>query len=516
MTADLHYFSGDSAFSLSRLDANTRHIAELERQFVQLPGGNGNMPFHCREGLAFFTPEGEEEQPEGEEEQGPTPKEGSLWAPGLVDRIAFSEVYTQPRISEGCILLPLAGEQADGNEPQEDEDGEDEKTRWAGGVRSVRWESGLPGPCIRKGAIRLPVAESSLAALGGVYAVQPVEEGPWAVVGGAVQVPFATSPSEEAEEEPEQKAKASGGVEDAGEDAEEEDAPAVPGVLKSVSVSGEAKAPALKKGDLVLPLAGYDSAAGVFDRPGLIKSVEMIAGASSPTIKSGVLKIPVSGVELCDTVAPQVGLIRDIQPVDDAAWSISDGSIKVPLAQHNAGVANVAGVLSGVAWTSDATPSIKAGVLQLPRTGGGGGGGTPLTDCVVEDTTDEAGEVDGSVLRLNLAEYDSAAGVPAKAGLVDSITMVSGGSPRIEDGCIVVPTHSFDPQQFNVSEGGLVSLLQAPSGLAGLYDSENNRRLTWAELKDSSLVRLSYSSSTSLGVTVKMFGDYLALYVDRP
>ena len=62
-----------------------------------------------------------------------------------------------------------------------------------------------------------------------------------------------------------------------------------------------------------------------------------------------------------------------------------------------------------------------------------------------------------------------------------------------------------------------MSLLQAPSGgLAGLYDSENNRRLTWAELKDASLVRLSYSSSTSLGVTVKMFGDYLALYVDRP
>ena len=487
MTADLHYFSGDSAFSLSRLDANTRHIAELERQFVQLPGGNGNMPFHCREGLAFFTPEGEEEQPEGEEDQGPTPKEGSLWAPGLVDRIAFSEVYTRPRISEGCILLPLAGERTEGETVQP----------MPGGVRSVQWAAGLPAPCIRKGVIQLPVADSALPAMGALRAVQP--GGAWGVADGVVNIPFATSAADRK-----------------GEDGTAIKRDEVAGVMRAVSVSEEATEPELDGGELKLPLAGYDSAAGVLDCPGLIKSVEMIAGASSPSIKSGVLKIPVSGVELCDTFAPQVGLIRDIQPVDEAAWSISDGSIRVPKAQHYpaGGVASVAGVLSGVQWTTEAgisDPYIWQGVLNIP---------VPdvsdqmLTHCKVEQTTDDAGTVHGTTLRLRLADYESGAGSGVnQAGLVNAIAMASGGSPRIEDGCIVVPTHSFDPQQFSVSEGGLVSLQQVfPSGL---YNAVNNQKITWQQfLSGNSAVPLS-APVDGMRLCAFHLNGYLSFYLEK-
>lgn len=416
-------FSGRRSLSLGDLDAMGNVVRDTANT-LRAVGRTGRTGY-AHASNAWYVPE-------------PVPgvgekKDFTAEAPGLIAGAEFSGQFKRCIIEDGMLWLPHAHMES----AVDEETGEELVTRHAGGV------------------VGIEVREDSAATL---------ED-------GVIVLPLAKSAKMEED--------SSTGAQYPLEDARA-------GLLQEVQVDPFVTEPELDEGVLRLPLAAYDSAAGIFGRAGLITAVDMVNDSNSATIRQGVLRIPISS---------QTG---------------------VPLAEYNSGNPATPGIIAGVEWTGDATPSIKAGVLRIPVSGGGGGG-TPLTDCVVEKTTDEAGEVDGSVLRLNLAEYDSAAGTPAKAGLVKSIAMTSGGAPRIDDGCIVVPTHSFDPQHFNVGDGGLVSLLQAPvGGLAGLYDAENNRRLTWEELKASSLVRLSYSSSSSLGVSVKMFDDYLALYVDRP
>jgi hypothetical protein len=241
----------------------------------------------------------------------------------------------------------------------------------------------------------------------------------------------------------------------------------------------------------------------------------MVAGSSFATIEAGVLRLPANGVELCDTATAQVGLVKSIAPSTEGQWAVDQGAIRVPLAQCDTegGADTVAGVLTGAEWCDDpgrSQPFIWQGVLKIP---------VPdvsnqlLTHCKVENSTADAGWVNGATLRLYLADYDSSAG-RQQAGLLSSVTEISGGTPRIEDGVLILPRYSFNEEQFDVQEDGRVSLLHTP--LEGLYDAENNQRLTWAEIQDGSNVRLSYSSSTTLGVSVKMFGNFLSIYVDRP
>ncbi len=492
MSADLHYFSGDSAFSLSRLDANTRHIAELERQYVQLPGGNDNMPFHCREGLAFFTPSGAPKLPEGVEELGPIPAEESLWAPGLVDRIAYSELYDAPRLEEGCIYLPLAGERAQGEGKP--------ALPMPGAIRGAAYVDLLRRPRLSGGVLQLPLANTGTTAAdfatGGVFGVSPSIGKVWEVRDGVIMVPMATSATY----------------------AEGEDGPVmvgepVPGVLSAVEVV-QGEAPVLQGGSLLLNLAEQDSAAGVDPRAGLLAGVEFDPTVATPCIRAGVLHLPGAATELCDTATAQVGLIRDIEATG-SEWGIDKGSIKVPLAQHfPAGeVQSVPGVLTGVEWTEEpgiTEPYIWQGVLHIPYIEGGS---SSISEVCVEDTTARAGWVKASVLRLSLADSDSSTGSP-QTGLIAGVTPISGGTPRIERGVLMLPQYSFNEEQFDVQADGRVSLLHTP--LEGLYDAANNKRLTWAELQEGSNVRLSYSSSTTLGVSVKMFGNFLSIYVDRP
>ncbi len=415
-------FAGKKSLALGVLD-ELGNVVRDNAAMLRTSGRKGRTGY-AHAGNAWYVPE-------------PVPgvgesKDFTAEVPGLLRGVEFSGQFKRCIVEDGMMWLPHAH-----MEHAVDEDtGEESVTRTAGGVLGI----------------------------------EPRAESPATIDEGVIVLPLAQSEETETDEE----SGATGVV-----------TSRRAGLLYEVRVKEGLEAPALKEGSLQLPLAEWDSAAGVFDRPGLIRSVELAANESLPSIKGGVLRIP---------QASQVG---------------------VPLAEYDpAGGTATAGIVAGVVWTNDSTPSIKSGVLQLPRAGGGGGG-TVLTAVKAEDTSEDAGRVDGSTLRLDFADHDTSAGILPKAGLVNSIEMCSGGSPRIDNGRIIVPTHSFDPTQFTVSNGGLVQLINAPvAGLAGLYDAEHNRRLTWADLKGAGPVRLSYSSGTSMGITAMMFGDFLSLYID--
>lgn len=460
----VQYFSGRSSLSLARLDANLRHIADLERSYTALGGGLANVPFYCREGLAFFFPE-KQASPSGEMDSSsstakppedftpPTPTGNYLWAPGVVDSIAITDAVKQPALLQGCICIPLATE----DEQEATDSSSGTPTTYPGAVRSVSWYGGLTRPRVFEGDVQLPLAHSGTVsidastgqpvtapdmAIGGVYAAAVNAAPRWEVQHGCVLIPPAQSATTNAGEG----------------DSLVISTPAVPGVLAAVAVVPEQETPAIDAGCLKLPLAHYDSAAGVFDRPGLIKAVEIDAAVGSPTIVEGVLHLPqqASTSPPADTDAGIVGIIASIHPGQTADWKIEDGKIYVPPAQYDpdAGAAAVPGVIHGVCWEQEAgrtEPSIWQGVLHIP---------VPdvseqmLTHCKVEDTTEDAGWVADNTLHLYLAQ-DSLAGTP-RAGLISGITYTTDASPGIENGVIRLPAadgYSFDPAWFVVSDG---------------------------------------------------------------
>ena len=370
-------FTGKKSLSLGELDA-LGNVVRDNAAILRSVGRKGRTGY-AHAGHAWYVPE---PQPGLGESSGFTAQ-----VPGLLAGVEFSGQFKRCIVEDGMLWLPHAHME----HGEDGETGEPFVTPHTGGVSGIEVREDSPAT-IDDGIVVLPLAQSEVTDVDPATGEQGV-----------------VSPSRA-------------------------------GLLYEAAADVAVTAPTITAGRLRLPLAEWDSAAGVFDRPGLIRSVELAAAEALPSIKGGVLRIP---------QASQVG---------------------VPLAEYNSGTAAKAGIIAGVVLTNDATPSIRSGVLQLPRVGGGGGGGTVLTAVKAEDTTEDAGRVDGSTLRLDFAEHDSSAGILPKAGLVNAIEMCSGGSPRIDNGCIVVPTHSFDPEWFVVGTDGLVSLRE--EALAAAVEAE--------------------------------------------
>ena len=352
--APLHYFTGQQALSLRAIDANTRHISELERRVTQYVGPD--LPRFAREGLAFFTPEGAPNLPEGTTDPGPAAKKDTLWAPGILERIAFTEVYDAPCLQAGVAYIPLATQRmsstADGAT----------MTAMPGAVREVVYLEGLTEPLIDKGQVQLPLAQSYAAddelqeqttVAGGVRGVNPGEA--WEVRDGTVYVPSATT---------------------AATDAEGNTTPAIPGVLCAVDVVPELPHPDIRGGVLRLPLADHDSAAGRFDVPGLIQSVkidEELQKNGLPRISAGVLRLPPMLVDPADMPSKVTGSISSLS-CEGTEWTITQGVINIPRAYSTAqaeeeqpGVAATPGVVSAI-LTGDFVEDwkIQEGVIYVP------------------------------------------------------------------------------------------------------------------------------------------------------
>lgn len=92
------------------------------------------------------------------------------------------------------------------------------------------------------------------------------------------------------------------------------------------------------------------------------------------------------------------------------------------------------------------------------------------------------------------------------------------GSVRIAGGTLTMSALWLRPWkaqlslQYTPDTGGETS-----SFPPGLYSAANNTVIPWSEMVPGSLVRLSYSSDTTLGVSAFTFGGgYLSFIVDRP
>lgn len=310
--APLHYFAGQQALSLRALDKNTRHIAELERRITQYVGPD--LTRFSREGLAFFTPEGAPDLPEGTSDPGPAVKKDSLWVPGILERIAFTEVYDAPCLQAGVAYIPLATQRMSSTAEGAT------MTAMPGAVRDVVYLDGLCEPLIDKGQVQLPLAQSytaddaveeQTAVAGGLCGVTCGEC--WEVRDGTVYVPTAST---------------------AATDAEGNTTPATPGVLRAVDVVPELQHPDIRAGVLRLPLADHDSAAGRFDIPGLIKRVEVdeaLRENGMPRISAGVLRLPPMLVAPADMPSQVTGAISSLS-CEGSEWTISQGVINIPLA----------------------------------------------------------------------------------------------------------------------------------------------------------------------------------------
>lgn len=352
--APLHYFSPLQQLSLSAVDANTQHIAELERRVTQYVGPD--LPRFAREGLAFFTPEGAPELPEGTTEPGPAAKKDTLWAPGILERIAFTEVYDAPCLQAGVAYIPLATQRMSSSSEGAT------MTPMPGAVRDVVYLEGLTEPLIDKGQVQLPLAQSyaaddelqeQTAVAGGLCGVTCGEC--WEVRDGTVYVPSATT---------------------AATDAEGNTTPAIPGVLSGVVVEPELPHPDIRAGVLRLPLADHDSAAGRFDVPGLIKRVEIdeeLQKVGLPRISAGVLRLPPMLVDPADMPTQVTGSISSLS-CEGTEWTIKQGVINIPRAYSTAqaeeeqpGVAATPGVVSAI-LTGDSVEDweIQEGVIYVP------------------------------------------------------------------------------------------------------------------------------------------------------
>lgn len=186
--------------------------------------------------------------------------------------------------------------------------------------------------------------------------------------------------------------------------------------------------------------------------PGLIASARVDDSASEPYAEDGALVIPRGIIQ---------GEITSVQP--GAGWSVSGGVVQVGYASNGN-----AGVISGmeIAKTASKVPVIGNGVVSFPLAQA-----TPGINGTDEDTP----------------------------GAIKGIEYVEGTCLGIVDGVIQLPKppeNSYAPD--------------------GLYDSNNARGITWAQLRGAGPVRLSSSSSSSLGVQVMMLGDYLSIFVDKP
>lgn len=352
--APLHYFAGQQSLSLRALDRNTRHIAELERRITQYVGPD--LPRFSREGLAFFTPEGAPDLPEGTSDPGPSAKKDTLWAPGVLERIAISEVYDAPCLQAGVAYIPLATQRMSSTAEGAT------MTAMPGAVRDIVYRDGLSEPLIDKGQVQLPLAQSytaddameeQTAVAGGLCGVTCGES--WEVRDGTVYVPTASTAANDAEGNP---------------------TPATPGVLCAVDVVPELQHPDIRAGVLRLPLADHDSAAGRFDVPGLIKSVEVdeaLRENGMPRISAGVLRLPPMLVAPADMPSQVTGAISSLSN-EGSDWTITQGVINIPRACSTAqaeddlpAVPATPGVVSAI-LTGDfvADWKIQEGVIYVP------------------------------------------------------------------------------------------------------------------------------------------------------
>lgn len=198
--------------------------------------------------------------------------------------------------------------------------------------------------------------------------------------------------------------------------------------------------------------------------PGLIAGAEFSGQFDRCIIEDGMLWLPHANIATAVdmetdevTATAYAGGVHGIEARAGVEATLDAGVIVLPLAAAD-DTAVRAGLMRGVVVDSAVeAPCISEGVLRLPSAPSGGTA-QQISQVVVEDTTDDAGQVDGATLRLDLAQHDSSVGVEPHAGLLYGVEQVSGGTPRITDGKLILPTYSFDPEWFEVDEDGLVTL----------------------------------------------------------
>ena len=192
---------------------------------------------------------------------------------------------------------------------------------------------------------------------------------------------------------------------------------------------------------------------------------------------------------------------------DDTALIFPDdsGSPQTPPASFGPGLATIVGTIGGAQWGSmgDAF-SCNNGLLTVPlpaaaeySSGSVATSSPGLIGGVDFSKTDTTSEIDAGMIKLAAANASAHCdgttdGTP---GGVYGVGYSSNGQFAINKGFVLIPK----PAELD--------------GIAGLYNAETAKGMTWAELRGAGPVRLSYSDSHGYGIMAMMFDNYLSLFI---